>query len=206
MLGAASSPEQQRNNFTGVGSGPLAHKRTWSTCKRAPKDQQLGTRQSFLNPSTLKAEQTNFHHIPHTNKNRIPRELPVLEEKAGIKRMLWNVFVWRSQRPLQILPNSQHSCGTDTTSTGEGKEMQQELLCFPQAVAELAAGPSCPPELHSLQEAQACTPRSTEVARQVQGDAPRTEITTAAPFNIQYFRSKPLSLSIFNSRGAQCHL
>lgn len=117
--------------------------------------------------------------------------------------MLWNVFVWRCQRPLQILPNSQHSCGTDITSTGEGKEIELELLCFPQAVAELAQLPTAAPlpagSTHSYS-------KSTGVASQVQGDAPRTEITTLAAFNIQYFRSKPLSVSIFNSRCAQCHL
>lgn len=58
--------------------------------------------------------------------------------------------------------------------------MELELLCCPQAVAELEEGPAA----HSLQEAPAGAPRG--LPRQVQGDALRTEITAVAAliFNI----------------------
>lgn len=84
--------------------------------------------------------------------------------------MLWNVFVWRSQGAPQRLPNSEHSCcGPDVVTTAEGKEMGLELLCCPQAAAELEEAPARAPK-----------------ASQVQGDALRTEITAVAAliFNI----------------------
>lgn len=75
--------------------------------------------------------------------------------------------------------------------------MELELLCCPQAGAELEEGPAQP-----LQDAPA--PRGS-LASQVQGDALRTEITAVAAL---IFNTSGLnhSLSIFNSRGASCSL
>lgn len=138
MLRAAPSPE--------VTPLTLAHIPWLTNEPRAHTKLPRTSSWALINSSSTQAvkSKTNFHQTPPTSKKRIPRELPVLEEKAEIKRMLWNVFVWRSQCPLQRLPNSQHSCGTDVTTTGEGKEMEVELLCCPQTVAEGPAATAAP--------------------------------------------------------------
>lgn len=123
---------------------------------------------------------------------------------AEIKRMFWNVFVWRSQHTLQILTNSQHSSGTDIVTIWERKEMK-ELFCCKQVcgwagsrvqlttTVLLLAGMLCS---HS-KECRICL-LCLLVTLQVQDE---NWNDYSSSFNSQDLRTKPFSLHLWFQRS-----
>lgn len=117
--------------------------------------------------------------------------------------MLWNVFVWRCRHTLQILTNSQHSCGTDIISTWERKEMNRavsphmsEWLGWQQGPAHHDSPAHARSTCYHSQECTIC-PLHRLVSPQVRDQACRVGITTVAAWilkisGLKHYLSPPL--------------